>query len=416
MPISSVTIGNFKGFKETTDIAIKPITVFFGANSSGKSSAIHALACLAQSIRASKDRRPIILDDETANVHLGRFIEVIHSKSYQDFMTLGLGIDDVNYRVPDKDFNLKGTRGNLKSQFNFKCTKRTQEIAIERAHFSVGETSLEIIKSRSKYSLKNRKTLASSNIERDSGFIFEAGLRSGKITPKTFGDIFVFSDIQRLITDELRRTYYLGPFRQPPARRYPTRGSTPREVGPLGESAITLLANEAVQSRSRSHLKQVRGWLNDLGLAKSIEVGRIGTSDLFDVAIELQDGSTFPLADLGYGLSQVLPVLVQCSFASTKSTLLFEQPELHLHPASAKKLSKVFIDTYKAKGVHHLIETHSPDLIKAFFRSVNSKEISKNDFVAYKVERAEGRSIIRPIEIEEDGGIYENWESGFNCD
>jgi predicted ATPase len=74
-------------------------------------------------------------------------------------------------------------------------------------------------------------------------------------------------------------------------------------------------------------------------LAKHLDVNRVGNSDLFEINITLSDEKNFPLADLGYGLSQVLPVLTQCSFAPESSTLLFEQPELHLHPKSAKNLS-----------------------------------------------------------------------------
>jgi len=141
----------------------------------------------------------------------------------------------------------------------------------------------------------------------------------------------------------------------------------------------------------------------------------IGTSDLFDVALTMNDGQMFPIADLGYGLSQVLPVLVQCSFAPSKCTLLFEQPELHLHPIAARKLSKVFIDTAKDRKVHQLIETHSPDLIKAFFRAVLDGALPAEHFVAYKVQRIDGKTAIEPVEITKDG-IYSNWEKDFNCE
>ena len=78
MPIHSVTIENFKGVGEKTDIEIKPLTIFIGENSSGKSTVIHAIAALAQTVRLPNDSRPLILDDEYAFIHLGRFIEVIH--------------------------------------------------------------------------------------------------------------------------------------------------------------------------------------------------------------------------------------------------------------------------------------------------------------------------------------------------
>ena len=74
MPIHAVTIGNFKGVAETITIPIKPITVFIGENSSGKSTVLHALAALSQTASLPNDQRALILDDEKAAVHLGSFI------------------------------------------------------------------------------------------------------------------------------------------------------------------------------------------------------------------------------------------------------------------------------------------------------------------------------------------------------
>src|SRR5437899_12149322 len=118
-------------------------------------------------------------------------------------------------------------------------------------------------------------------------------------------------------------------------------GAPPTEVGSQGEAAATLLANEAMQSQSRLHINQIARWMDLLGVGKRLDVSRIASSHLFDVNVTLPDGSAFPLADLGYGLSQVLPVLTQCSFAPEGSVLLFEQPELHLHSLAVRPLASV---------------------------------------------------------------------------
>lgn len=81
MAIKELIIENFKGLKSEKRFDIAPITLFVGANSSGKSSTIHSLAALSQTVKLGDRNRPIILDDENALVHLGRFIEVIHTKS-----------------------------------------------------------------------------------------------------------------------------------------------------------------------------------------------------------------------------------------------------------------------------------------------------------------------------------------------
>lgn len=145
----------------------------------------------------------------------------------------------------------------------------------------------------------------------------------------------------------------------------------------------------------------------ELGLAKKVDVSRVGKSDLFDVQVTLNDGASLPIADLGYGLSQILPVLVQCSFAEEGSILLFEQPELHLHHTAAGKLAIVLAKIAKEKNLRIVAETHSEDLFKQVLRELNAKKIKIEDVVAYVVARVDGKSIFKKIIINEDNGKFE---------
>ena len=196
--------------------------------------------------------------------------------------------------------------------------------------------------------------------------------------------------------------------------------STRNDEGPpQGDATITLLATEHVQSRDKQHAKQINKWLTDLGLAKTVELSRVGTSDLFDVSLTLADGAKLPIADLGYGLSQVLPVLTQCSFAAKGSTLLFEQPELHLHENAARKLAKVFVDTAVSKGANIVLETHSKELIYEVMAQIKAGALSVSDLAIYKVRREAGASTYSKVPIiSEDGSIevLENWSNALTQD
>lgn len=168
-----------------------------------------------------------------------------------------------------------------------------------------------------------------------------------------------------------------------------------------------------VQSKVRTHTRQVSNWFETLSLAKTLGVSRVGASDLFDVNITLNDGARFPLADLGYGFSQILPVLTQLSFAPDRSTLLFEQPELHLHILAVRPLAAVFIDAVNKKQVHIVAETHSRELFGQFLREMREGRLDPEKFVAYRVIRESGCSRITPIEIDLDTfDVYEEWEKG----
>jgi predicted ATPase len=144
-----------------------------------------------------------------------------------------------------------------------------------------------------------------------------------------------------------------------------------------------------------------------MNLAKAVDLSRVGTSDLFDVSLTLADGDKLPIADLGYGLSQVLPVLTQCSFARKNATLLFEQPELHLHEGAARKLAPVFLETAREKSAHIVLETHSKELVYEFLGLVKQEQLAIDDIAIYVASRTGGASAYKRVVLEWDGETLE---------
>lgn len=278
----------------------------------------------------------------------------------------------------------------------------------------MGELTFTATRQKDGYTITNNQTRHHMKGELGTGFSFDrANLEVGRMSFYEFQPLFT---TQRLIEQQLRKTLYLGPFRQPPIRRYPTRGSAPKEVGPRGEAAVTLLANEMVQTKTRNHTKRISGWFELMGLAKSLGVTRVGSSDLFDVNITLNDGKKFPLADLGYGFSQILPVLAQLSFAPESSTLLFEQPKLHLHTLAVRPLAKVFIEAHNATKSHIIAETHSREMFGSFLTEMREGNLDPSKFVAYKVVKDNGSTKVTRINIDLDTfDVYEEWEKGLTA-
>ena len=302
----------------------------------------------------------------------------------------------------------------ISADFSFKSTLRTQEITLEKCFYRTDDVSFNVAKSKKVYKIEKDGKNTGVLLNRRNGFLFDTYYQ-GKVILKSsaMADMFVFQQFQKGIEMELQKTLYLGPFRQSPLRKYQTHNSYPTEVGSEGEAAVTILANEHVRSSSKTLTTCVSRWFQELGLANSIKVSRLPSSDMFHLSVKLPDNVELPIADLGYGMSQVLPVLVQCANAEVGSTLLFEQPEIHLHQGAASKLGNVFIETAKQKNCHIIIETHSPELFKQIFSKLRNGDIAPEDFIAYKVQRVGSSSIIEPVEIvEEDGDfdIYDPWE------
>lgn len=420
MAIEKLTIENFKGISASTTFPVCPITLFIGPNSSGKSSAIHALAALSQTVKLANTSRQLVLDDEYAQVHLGRFIEVIHTKSYQGAIRLGVGIDKIGRRIhlSKDEAPLVEANDPLYATYSFKSTKRTQDMYMDQADFQVGKRQFSFRSERQGaaygFFVDGKKTSLKAKALGALRMGIEPQLSKVRREEDWVTAYLVAQLVPDVIAEHLRATLYLGPFRQAPQRRYPTRGATPIEVGAEGESAVTMLANEYVQTKTRPHLKEIGQWLKKMGLAQSVDVARVGKSDLFDVQMKLSDGASLPIADLGYGLSQVLPVLVQCSFAPKGSTLLFEQPELHLHSAAAKKLAGVFVDVVKNKNVRIVAETHSRELFSQLMSELQARNLALDQIAAYKVERVQGESQFTRIPIEDNDGhieTYEPWDN-----
>lgn len=401
MTINKLKIENFKGVSGRVEFDIKPITLLIGPNSSGKSSCIHALAALAQTSKLPSSGRPLVLDDEYAQVHLGRFIEVIHSKSYSD--AIGIGFESTNIKHRSNRQTKLNPTDVFSANFSFKSTKRTQDIYLDRLSYAspTGKLNFKRNKSLSTYSVdfNGKAVVGISSYESALNAILIPATSKDE---DSFNAFFNNESCKQIVAAELGSVLYLGPFRQSPLRRYPTRGSSPTEVGAQGEHSITLLANEYVQTKGRPNLKKIGEWLAQMGLAKGVDVSRVGKSDLFDVNVTLSDNANLPIADLGYGMSQVLPVLAQCSFAPKNATLLFEQPELHLNHTAAKKLAGVFVSAAKEKALHIVAETHSHELFLGLLDEIRAGRLSVEDISIYTVVRTNGSSQFKKINVEVD--------------
>jgi hypothetical protein len=349
-----------------------------------------------------------VLDDEYAQVHLGRFLDVVHSRSVKDAFTIGVGLNKIKkIMFPHKDYTAPAR--DLNVEFSFKARPVTQEIYVDTAQMTLGDDVYyfkKMARKESDYIIEKNGTQLPFQGVLSSRLSFRPALsfKKGSKPKEELMDSFLLTEnVNASLNRELQRTLYLGPFRQGPLRRYATRGALPTEVGSAGESAVAMLANEYLRStKKHPNLSQVSEWISNMGLGQRLRIDAVAKTDLFDVSLTLDDGSKLSIPDLGYGVSQVLPVLVQCSFAPKDSTLLFEQPELHLHEGAARRLATVFVDVARDKGVHVIAETHSPHLFLQILREVNEGRISSDSVVLYDVTRRDGRSEFRKVLLEKD--------------
>jgi AAA15 family ATPase/GTPase len=328
-------------------------------------------------------------------------------------------IESALYIEVGSDGEIVPVESECNATMDFNCNKKTQEIVLNSIEYRYGTASwIKISKSKAsgQYTLTTSELSDGYGVVRKKAFLFGNSMEVPSMNQdewmKYFKVMHSLEKFQDSLEKELTNILYLGPFRISPKRQYHTKTSSPNEVGPLGESAITMLANEYDQSKRKDANDKITKWLKQMNLAKKVGIKRLLKSDLFDVSIGLNDDVDLPLADLGYGLSQVLPVLVQCAFAPEGSTLLFEQPELHLHMLAARKLNKVFCDTIHEKKCKIIIETHSAEMITQLLSNIRDNDISIEDVVIYKVVRESGATKIAQVTIENTVEILELWRTG----
>ncbi|MCP5046813.1 MAG: DUF3696 domain-containing protein, partial [bacterium] len=232
------------------------------------------------------------------------------------------------------------------------------------------------------------------------------------------------SDLQLQLEDLFaRRIYYLGPLREYPKRRYFWAGGEPTDMGRRGEQVIDAIlvsrerGNKIPRGKGKKKLtveEYVAYWLKKLGLIHGFHVNQmIEGGNLYEVKLKLSPQSPeVVITDVGFGVSQILPVITLCYYVPRGSILLIEQPEIHLHPKVQAGLADVFIDAIKTKGIQIILESHSEHLLRRLQRRIAEEEFDSQLASLYFCETGSGQSNLKKLNMNLFGQIR-NWPEGF---
>ena len=212
----------------------------------------------------------------------------------------------------------------------------------------------------------------------------------------------------------LERIVYLGPLRNYPLRDYRWTGVAPATVGHRGEQAIqVLLADKSAR------IDVVSKWLRRLGVAASLSLRQVGQgARIWEPMVRQQGGSTaVNLADVGFGVSQILPVVVALLSAPSGSLVILEHPDIHLHPRAQAELADLLIEIASTNEIQILLESHSEHLLARIQRRISESARGKGslepeDARLYFCEQANGKSKLTPLEVQASG-VIANWPRNF---
>ena len=219
----------------------------------------------------------------------------------------------------------------------------------------------------------------------------------------------------------LHAVNYMGPLRSAPQRLY--RFSDERDsqgiTGVQGEYAANALY------RDSNLREEVNCRFKQFGMTYQLDVIPLGEASLSGehITIALTDTRTdtqVTLADVGYGINQILPVIIEGVASQEGAILCVEQPEIHLHPRLQANIADLMIDTIAdepGKRKQWIVETHSELLITRLQRRIREGKISPDDISVLYVDPdddngVEGSAILR-LEMDENGDFIEHWPHGF---
>lgn len=427
---------HFKPFVDTNWLEIKPITLIFGHNSSGKSALLSVLPMLRQTLEDSNRMTPFVFSSE-AGVDLGIYDEVAYNHqtsletpiwfnfkiglSYQDY-GLRPRLGSRRYLEALEALNIEGDT--IEIRIGIKYNKKQRRLAITD-FLLLDKDGNQIFKVYRKTTAVNQRwhfepetTRGNIRLYWDHFLprIFSTGVQAEKGNPIQN----LLTSIANELTKDLLGLVHIGPLRDSPRRAYRLTGESPKDVGQIGENWLNIL----LQTRTRDQLEnRVNEWLGRLGHTLHIEWGRQG---YVHPMLKDDTGLLTSLKDAGFGISQILPVLIQ-GFSSPPGTILIlEQPEIHLHPRAQAELGDMLL-AISQRGVRLLVETHSEHLLLRLRRRIaesqldhkNTPILRPEDTAIYYVERQGQQSETYRVEIDRMGEFIdppERFQSFFSDD
>ena len=424
--MKSFRLQNIKSFTDSGEIELRPITIFAGRNSSGKSALVRFPVVLKQTFQSNTEA-PILLNGKS--IDYGNFSEVVHNQTGNSFFyEISFSVDKLNIATDFYKFQPSPKISTVK--LNFEITYKN---VIQLKSYSIYFDDSKVI------SFENQKAVLHSFVNFNSDdeiicpisekIIFDASIHQNTDFIINTNDLQFKDDdnqnilstlilikslnINKFLKDFFGNIVYISSFRQEPLRIYRASESVFNDVGTKGDLTATILTqNTEVQVKVSEWLIKTFGY--------KLDIIKNPDSSFFEVKVRHVE-KTFNenLVDVGSGIAQVLPIITQVYFdllQNKSRTFVIEEPEIHLHPNAQVELAELFAKIAKKTKSTFIIETHSEHLIRKFQSIVADVDsgFNSDDILIYQTDlNSSGASEIEKIEITDNGQFSKKWKSGF---
>ena len=421
--MKEITLTNFRCFHTEQRARLAPLTLLVGENSTGKTS-------LLAMIRAVWDcmRGHTLPNFKEAPFDLGSFEEIAHQQSEGSKPAFAFEINVQADQSSQAEFVFQ-KEGTIPVPVYIRLAENGSWIEERRdsgmkhlmrvgTHRGTWELPLDFLDKSKILPLLDRRRLISIFLLRGFPSENEEGREpipvdeSPAFSKKDFRLIDGMKLMEYAFTQD--RPFASAPVRSNPRRTYDPATPTP---DPEGDHIPMLLANLAIDNPGEwKNLKQgLEKFGSSAGIFDEIDVKRFAKSGSAPFQIQVrkygrkrQKGPKRNLIDVGYGVSQVLPIVTELLLQDVSRMALLQQPEVHLHPSAQAALGSLFCEI-AGQGRQLVIETHSDHLMDRVRMDVRDGKtnLKPDDVSILFFERKDLSVQIHSIRLDEEGNIID---------
>lgn len=404
-----VSIANVRSFAGNHTVTIKPLTLLVGENSSGKTTLMAALSAVCN------PAFPVWSGLNESPYNLGSFDTIAtFSKSREVFrkvFALGYTVKGNN---KEDSASIKAGYSNNKGQVELSNI----EINSPVGHFqmSLDEEKKDRYKARIRRTGKASRSLEAyvkktDDYSRTDLTSFIVSNWDGLVTPSSEKRRRRAEFVDQLVNISSfmnpRRTLSIAPIRTKPKRTYDEASD---EFSPEGAHIpyviARILGEETTTRQKQVLLRSLDQYGRESGLFSGIQIKQLGDNISAPFQI-LVDPSGIPtnLLDVGYGVSQALPILVQSVLLDAPQLLLLQQPEVHLHPKAQAALGSFFSNLVEAGERQFVIETHSDFIVDRIRQEVAMGRLSSKSVQVLFFDKPDLKTNVYVLDVDSDGNI-----------
>ncbi|WP_437316789.1 AAA family ATPase [Sorangium sp. So ce385] len=405
--ISAIAVEGYKSLRRRTEIEIRPLTLLAGANSSGKSSVMQAPLLLKQTLETPYDPGALLLDGPHVRFTAA---EQLLSRSGKR-------------RLGDSFAVTVAVSGGAEVTLHFKRQAGMGFDLVEMSSARPGEPPVTVRAGASRSEILRSLPGGGSEKATDAMFQSIAVVRDRcflhvRGEAERWGNmVATFVSPPPSIATELLGVIHVPALRGNPTRTYKTSavgGAFPGTFEPYVASIV-----HHWQATKDIRQKQLGATLEKLGLTWKVETARVD-----DTQVELRVGrlrrggrggarDLVSIADVGFGLSQCLPVIVALLAARPGQLVYLEEPEIHLHPRAQVALAQILAEAAN-RGVRVVAETHSSLLLLGVQSLVAEGALSPDRVALHWFSQTEdGDTEVRSAGLD-DAGAFGDWPEDFD--